>query len=80
MSWKLIVLASIAAITASSQTPAFDVTSVRPVKFVSGQPRKIEFGCSNGRFVSFGVGLRQALLWAYDVRFYQVENVPPWIE
>ena len=60
--------------------PRFDVTSVKPNRLEPRQTR-LEFGCSaNGRFVSFGQGLRLALLWAYDIKPYQFAGLPAWVD
>lgn len=38
-------------------------------------------GCSaDGRFVSTARAIRQALLWAYDLRPYQLINPPSWVD
>jgi uncharacterized protein (TIGR03435 family) len=72
----LFVLASAEA----QEAPKFDVTSVKPNRLAPRQTRP-EFECSpNGRFVSFGQGLRRALLWAYDIQAYQFAGLPDWVD
>jgi uncharacterized protein (TIGR03435 family) len=71
------------AIPSHGQTPVppkFEVTSVRQVKIVAGQRRNVQFGCSNGRFASLGQGLRRILLWAFDVKPFQIATWPPWTD
>src|ERR1700733_10419914 len=77
------LIALCAAIASLGQTPAapkFEVTSVRPYKPVAGQPRHLDFGCSNGRFVSLAQNLRTAFFWAYNARPFQVSGLPKWID
>ncbi len=66
-----------ATLAAVAHGQAFDVASVKPV------PRDapfLEFGCSaDGRFLSRNRDLRQAIEYAFDVKPFQVKNLPSWI-
>jgi uncharacterized protein (TIGR03435 family) len=60
--------------------PAFEVTSVKSNK-LPPRERHVEFGCSpEGRFVSLGLGVRGALLWAYKLEYFQLPDAPAWID
>src|SRR5580698_5934677 len=76
----LALCAAIASLGQTPTAPKFEVTSVRPYKPVAGQPRHVDFGCSNGRFVSLAQNLRPTLLWAYNAGPYQVSGLPKWID
>lgn len=72
------ILAPVFAQTPAAQTPAapaFEVTSVRPRGAADHGPAVSS--CSNGRFVSLGP-LRGLLLWAYNLKPYQLVGVPDW--
>jgi uncharacterized protein (TIGR03435 family) len=52
----------------------FEVTSVK-ANNLPDRESPVQFGCSNGRFVSLGLGLRSALLWAYKIEYFQLPDV-----
>jgi uncharacterized protein (TIGR03435 family) len=62
-------------ISPSQSSPAFEVASVRPRGAADHGPAMSS--CSNGRFISLGP-LRGLLLWAYDLKPYQLVGVPDW--
>jgi uncharacterized protein (TIGR03435 family) len=71
------VLVVVSGMPLAGQKPAaaFEVTSVK-VNTLSDRERHVEFGCSpGGRFVSLGVGLRSAVLWAYKIEYFQLPEV-----
>jgi uncharacterized protein (TIGR03435 family) len=59
----------------AQSAPAFDVASVRPRTAADHGPAMSS--CSNGHFVSLGP-IRALLLWAYDLKPYQLVGVPDW--
>jgi uncharacterized protein (TIGR03435 family) len=72
-----LVLALILASSVHAQTPAFEVASVK-VNTLPPRERRTEFGCSpGGRFVSMGQGVQSALLWAFNMKPFQVTGLPP---
>jgi uncharacterized protein (TIGR03435 family) len=60
---------------AIAQTPAFEVVSVKPLapKDHFGP----QLGCTGDRFES-ARPLREVLMWAFDVKPYQLIGVPDW--
>ena len=58
------------------QTPAFDVTSVRPRTNAEHGP--MIYNCTpGGRFTNAGP-MRQVILWAYGIKPYQLVGMPEW--
>lgn len=72
---KISAAALVFSVAAWGAGPAFEVTSVKVNQLPAGQ-RHVEFGCSNGRFVSLGIGLGSALLWAYKIDYFQLADSP----
>src|ERR1700689_5311450 len=80
MKANLAIILVLAMPAVRGQSPAFEVTSV---KFNRLPPRErhLELSCSpGGRFVSAGLGLRNAFFWAFDMRPFQVTGLPGWID
>ncbi|HEX3877592.1 MAG TPA: TIGR03435 family protein [Bryobacteraceae bacterium] len=80
--WAAIVI--FCDVTASAQTapaPAFDVASIRPADPSQGEGDRHQhrIHTSPGNVVMRNVGLDQAVMWAYNVEFYQFSG-PSWME
>jgi uncharacterized protein (TIGR03435 family) len=57
----------------------FEVVSIKPSQFVP--PPHGERNCSaGGRFVSIDMPMKDSVMWAYDVKFYQISEVPDWFD
>src|SRR5215471_694313 len=78
---KIVLLGGIAiALLRGQDLPRFEITSVKPNK-LDPRSAQLDFGCSeSGRFVSRGMGIRQSLLWAYDLQPYQFAGFPEWLD
>jgi uncharacterized protein (TIGR03435 family) len=58
---------------------AFEVVSIKPSQFVP--PPHGQRSCSpGGRFVSVDMPMKDSVMWAYDVKFYQISEVPDWFD
>jgi uncharacterized protein (TIGR03435 family) len=80
MKANLAIVVVMAMPAARGQAPAFEVTSVKFNK-LPPRERHLELGCSpGGRFVSTGLGLRNAFFWAFSMRPFQVTGLPAWID
>ena len=58
--------------------PSFEVATVRPVDR-TGQPGHGTFAVSGSRISFTGYTLRALILYAYDMRNYQISGGPGWI-
>ena len=72
---KAVFFAALLVAGAMAQTPAFDVVSVKPLapKDHFGP----QLGCTGERFESART-LREVLIWAFDVKPYQLIGIPDW--
>src|ERR1700733_6807767 len=66
-------------VAASAFGQGFEVVSIKPSQFVP--PPHGQRNCSpGGRFVSVDMPMKDAVMWAYDVKFYQISEVPDWFD
>jgi uncharacterized protein (TIGR03435 family) len=72
---KTLFVAALLVAGAMAQTPAFEVVSVKPLapKDHFGP----QLGCTGERFESART-LREVLIWAFDVKPYQLIGIPDW--
>ncbi len=57
----------------------FEVVSIKPSQFVP--PPHGQRNCSaGGRFVSIDMPMKDSVMWAYDVKFFQISEVPDWFD
>lgn len=70
----LIILSSLAL---QAQTPTFEVASIKPSQ-TAGKPM---MGAGRGgRVNATNVTLKYLILWAWDLRPYQISGGPPWLD
>jgi uncharacterized protein (TIGR03435 family) len=61
------------------QRPVFEVVSIKPNQFIP--PPHGQRSCSTGgRFVSIDMPMKDSVMWAYDVKFFQISEVPDWFD
>ncbi len=64
---------------AFGQRPVFEVVSIKPSQFTP--PPHGQRSCSaGGRFVSIDMPMKDSVMWAYDVKFFQISEVPDWFD
>lgn len=79
MTKQLLLMIGMVGIAMGAQTeePAFDVTSV---KKLDGRPTAFASGCTPNGYASRGFTIRTAFLFAYDLKPYQVTQLPSWFD
>ncbi len=76
MRTTLLLIAAAVAVQGQAPAPEFEVASVRPRTNAEHGPAI--YNCSsNGRFTNAGP-MRQVILWAYDIKQYQLVGMPSW--
>jgi uncharacterized protein (TIGR03435 family) len=60
-----------------AQTPALEVASIKPSQ-TTGKP--MMSAAKGGRINATNVTLKYLILWAWDLRPYQVSGGPPWLD
>lgn len=60
-----------------AQAPAFEVASIKPSR-TTGKPTMS--AAKGGRVNAASVTLKYLILWAWDIRPYQISGGPPWLD
>jgi len=68
------------ALGATTQTPKFEVASIREDKSATGISRLVGFSTPHdGRFYATGITLKELISFAYDVNVWRISGGPSWI-
>jgi uncharacterized protein (TIGR03435 family) len=69
------VLLSIKSVVAQNDAARFDAISVKSNK-LDPRARSVKFGCNGSRFILTGSSIARTVLWAFDIKIFQLIGLP----